>query len=215
MSPGRRSREAAAATRERVLASARQLIQARGVHAVTLEHVARAIGMTRGAVYVHFRSRAELMAALLTGAEADLEARLARLDQTEPPGPPGHREAHPWTHLEPVFGALLHDGGLACHASLLWALLQHRCTDDCELCPLRARILRRALRLRRRLAMRLPDARHATLLMAHLWGVLSVRALQLVPASGLDACAASLARLYGPESAVAAIANPVPLRDTP
>jgi len=204
-----------------VLASARQLIQARGVHAVTLEHVARAIGMTRGAVYVHFRSRAELMAALLTGAEADLEARLARLarlDQTEPPGtpgPPGSQGAHPWTHLEPVFGALLHDGGLAGHASLLWALLQHKCTDDCELCPLRARILRRAVRLRRRLAMRLPDARHATLLIAHLWGVLSVQALQLVPASGLDACAASLARLYGPESAVAAIAEPVPLRDTP
>jgi TetR/AcrR family acrAB operon transcriptional repressor len=211
ISAGRRSREAAASTRERVLDSARQLIEARGAHAVTLEQVARAIGMTRGAVYVHFRSRAELMRALLADAEADLAARLARW------------EAHSRTHLEPAFGALLHDGGLASHASLLMAVLQHKCSDDCELCPLRARILRRAVHLRRKLAARLPDARDASLLMAHLWGLLSAQALQLVPASGFDACAGSLARLYGAEilppiraqCAVAAIVEPMPVGDTP
>lgn len=119
----RRSRDDAVATRERILASAQQLMHQRGVHCVTLEDVARAIGMTRGAVYAHFRSRAALLGALLSCAEADLAERLA------PMGPIGAGEAP--AALEPGLAALLDGDGIARHVSLLAFLLQHKCGADC------------------------------------------------------------------------------------
>ncbi|BDB26453.1 hypothetical protein Tamer19_62320 [Cupriavidus sp. TA19] len=183
----RRSRDDAVATRERILASAQQLMHQRGVHCVTLEDVARAIGMTRGAVYAHFRSRAALLGALLSCAEADLAERLA------PMGPIGAGEAP--AALEPGLAALLDGDGIARHVSLLAFLLQHKCGADCELCPLRARVLRDIDALRDTLAARMPTPALAGLLVAHLWGLLSAHALQLAP-SGLSGCAASLARLY-------------------
>jgi len=189
----RRSRQHAAATRARILASAGQLVRTRGAHAVTLDDVARAIGMTRGAVYGHFRSRAELLGALLADAEADIAARL---DCAAPDTP---------ARLDRVLAALLEGDGLARHASLLSALLQHKCTDACELCPLRARICCQAERLRERLAAWLPDPLHAHLLMAHLWGLLGAQSLQLAP-DRLSHWAAPLARLY---------ADGAPMRDTP
>ncbi|QRQ84102.1 TetR/AcrR family transcriptional regulator [Cupriavidus oxalaticus] len=184
----RRSRDDAVATRGRILASAQQLMRQRGVHCVTLEDVARAIGMTRGAVYAHFRSRAALMGALLSCAEADLADRLAPLAAR-------HHAGAATDMLEPALAALLDDDGMARHVSLLAFLLQHKCGTACELCPLRARVLRGADTLRNALAVRMAEPAQAGLLVAHLWGLLSAHALQLAP-SGLSGCAASLARLY-------------------
>jgi len=186
---GRRSREHAAATRARILGSAQRLIQARGVHGLTLEDIARAIGMTRGAVYGHFGTRAELLGALLCSAEAAIAERLAPLCEADKPA-----------QLEHVLAALLDGDGAASHVSLLSALLQHKCSDACELCPLRARILERADLLRQRLAAWLPDPQRANLLIAHIWGLLSAQALHLAP-GGLAHCAAPLARLYGADQA--------------
>ncbi|MCY1288368.1 Bacterial regulatory protein, tetR family [compost metagenome] len=183
----RRSRDDAVATRERILASAQQLMRQRGVHCVTLEDVARAIGMTRGAVYAHFRSRAALLGALLSRAEADLAERLAPMRRIGAGKAPAA--------LEPALAALLDGDGIARHASLLAFLLQHKCGADCELCPLRARVLRGIDTLRDTLAAGMPSPALAGLLVAHLWGLLSAHALQLAP-SGLSGCAASLARLY-------------------
>ncbi|MEM5432724.1 TetR family transcriptional regulator [Cupriavidus oxalaticus] len=185
----RRSRDDAVATRGRIVASAQLLMRQRGVHCVTLEDVARAIGMTRGAVYAHFRSRAALMDALLSCAEADLAERLAPLARH-------HAGAAPDV-LEPALAALLDGDGMARHVSLLAFLLQHKCGADCELCPLRARVLRGVDMLRDTLAATMPAPALAGLLVAHLWGLLSAHALQLAP-SGLSGCAASLARLYAP-----------------
>ncbi|MFJ4293775.1 TetR family transcriptional regulator [Cupriavidus sp. NPDC089707] len=183
----RRSRDDADATRARILASAQQLMRQRGVHCVTLDDVARAIGMTRGAVYAHFRSRAALMGALLSCAEADLADRLAPLDR--------HHAGAATDVLEPALAALLDGDGMARHVSLLAFLLQHKCGTACELCPLRVRVLRGIDTLRNTLAVRMTEPGQAGLLVAHLWGLLSAHALQLAPA-GLSGCAASLARLY-------------------
>ncbi|MBP0637922.1 TetR/AcrR family transcriptional regulator [Cupriavidus sp. AcVe19-6a] len=183
----RRSRDDADATRGRILASAQQLMRQRGVHCVTLDDVARAIGMTRGAVYAHFRSRAALMGALLSCAEADLAERLAPLSR--------HHAGAGVDGLEPTLAALLDGDGMARHVSLLAFLLQHKCGADCALCPLRARVLQGAGILRNALAARMAEPGQAGLLVAHLWGLLSAHALQLAP-SGLSGCAAALARLY-------------------
>lgn len=176
---GRRTREEAAATRERVIASAAHLARAHGVQGVTLEQVARDIGMTRGAIYGHFRTRAELLDTLLCRAEADLESRLARAP----------------AQLEHLLAALLQGDELARNVSLLTAVLQHKCATSCELCPLRARVLRRGAWLRDRLAAWLPEPERVHLLMAHLWGLLSAQSLHLAPA-GLAQHAGALARLY-------------------
>ncbi|WP_432262042.1 TetR/AcrR family transcriptional regulator [Cupriavidus sp. TMH.W2] len=183
----RHTREDAAVTRARILASAQQLIRHRGLHCVTVDDVARAIGMTRGAVYGHFRSRTELLEALLSCAENDFATRLAPLAQGRAGTGPGA--------LEQALATLLHGDDLARHVSLLAALLQHKCGDACELCPLRARVLAGVEALRGTLADLLPAPGLSNLLMAHLWGLLSAHAMHLAP-SGLSGCAAALARLY-------------------
>lgn len=55
----------AAKTRQAVLDAALQVFSARGYSATTLDEVARAAGVTRGAVYWHFANKAELYRALL------------------------------------------------------------------------------------------------------------------------------------------------------
>ncbi|MBB3015725.1 TetR/AcrR family transcriptional regulator [Cupriavidus alkaliphilus] len=209
----RHTREDAAVTRARILASAQQLIRHRGLHCVTVDDVARAIGMTRGAVYGHFRSRAELLGALLSCAEADFAARLAPLAQAG---------AAPEA-LAQALQAFLHGDELARHVSLIAALLQHKCGEACELCPLRERVLRGVESLRVTFAMLLPSPDLAGLLLAHLWGLLGAHAMHLAPA-GLSGSAAALARLYQHHAALPAArascrshatSDPAPMRDTP
>ncbi|ULX50882.1 TetR family transcriptional regulator [Cupriavidus taiwanensis] len=209
----RHTREDAAITRARILASAQQLIRHRGLHCVTVDDVARAIGMTRGAVYGHFRSRAELLGALLSCAEADFAARLAPLAQGGA-GPDA---------LAQALQAFLHGDELARHVSLIAALLQHKCGEACELCPLRERVLRGVESLRLTFAMLLPSPDLAGLLVAHLWGLLGAHAMHLAPA-GLSGSAAALARLYQGRPALSgarascrsdATSGPALMRDTP
>jgi AcrR family transcriptional regulator len=52
-------------TRDRILQSARELLEARGYHNVGLEEIARAAGVSRQAVYLHFQSKAKLLLALV------------------------------------------------------------------------------------------------------------------------------------------------------
>jgi len=56
----RRTKEAAQRTRRRVLRAAREVFARQGVARTSLEQVARAAGVTRGAVYWHFRNKADL-----------------------------------------------------------------------------------------------------------------------------------------------------------
>ena len=56
----RRTKEEAEKTRRRVLRAARGVFARQGVARTSLEQVARAAGVTRGAVYWHFRDKTEL-----------------------------------------------------------------------------------------------------------------------------------------------------------
>ena len=51
-------------TAEALLSSARALLEAQGFEAMTMTAVAERAGVTRRSVYLHFASRAELVAAL-------------------------------------------------------------------------------------------------------------------------------------------------------
>lgn len=61
----RRTRAEAEATREALLDAAEQEFLRRGVARTSLEHIARRAGVTRGAIYWHFRDKAALFAAML------------------------------------------------------------------------------------------------------------------------------------------------------
>ncbi len=61
----RRTKAEAAATREALLDAAEEVFLEKGVARTSLEQIARHAGMTRGAVYWHFRNKADLFQAML------------------------------------------------------------------------------------------------------------------------------------------------------
>jgi TetR/AcrR family acrAB operon transcriptional repressor len=75
----RRTREAALATREQLLDAAERVFHSRGVGHTSLAEVADAAGVTRGAIYWHFRSKAELFKAMVERVEMPMDAALEEL----------------------------------------------------------------------------------------------------------------------------------------
>ncbi|WP_431024918.1 TetR family transcriptional regulator [Halomonas sp. H5] len=61
-------------TRTRLLDAAEAVFQAEGLAHASLERVARRAGMTRGAIYCHFRDKADLFRALLERVDPPLQA---------------------------------------------------------------------------------------------------------------------------------------------
>ena len=61
----RRTRDEAAETRNGILDAAERVFSERGVSHTSLEDVARAAGVTRGAIYWHFRNKSELFTAMV------------------------------------------------------------------------------------------------------------------------------------------------------
>jgi TetR/AcrR family acrAB operon transcriptional repressor len=72
----RRTKEEAAITREQLLDAAERVFRERGVAGSSLAEVASAAGVTRGAVYWHFRDKADLYAAMCERATLPLETML-------------------------------------------------------------------------------------------------------------------------------------------
>lgn len=60
----RRTKEEAEQTRRQILDAARRTFHERGVSATSLEHIARAAGVTRGAIYWHFENKEALFKAM-------------------------------------------------------------------------------------------------------------------------------------------------------
>ena len=69
----RRTKEEAAETREQVLDAAERVFRQRGVGHASLAEVADAAGVTRGAIYHHFASKAEVFEAMLARAEMPID----------------------------------------------------------------------------------------------------------------------------------------------
>jgi TetR/AcrR family transcriptional regulator, acrAB operon repressor len=73
----RRTKEEAAITREQLLDAAEKVFRERGVTRTSLAEVATAAGLTRGAVYWHFKDKAALFTAMCERATLPLDAMLA------------------------------------------------------------------------------------------------------------------------------------------
>jgi len=73
----RRTKEEAQVTRTRILDTAEQVFQEKGVSRTTLEAIAAAAGVTRGAIYWHFKNKADLFDALMQRVSLPMEEKAA------------------------------------------------------------------------------------------------------------------------------------------
>ena len=84
-------RRDAARNRELLLCAAREIVEESGADALTMDRLAQRAGVGKGTVFRRFGSRAGLMMALLSGAEAEFQGRFMF---GPPPVGPG---APPWS----------------------------------------------------------------------------------------------------------------------
>lgn len=83
----RRTKEEAEQTRCELLAAAERLFLEQGVAHTSLEQIARAAGVTRGALYWHFENKAHLFHAMLEQVRLPTEQLVAQLAASSVPDP--------------------------------------------------------------------------------------------------------------------------------
>lgn len=83
----RHTKEEALATRHRLLDAAELLFQAQGVSHTSLNDIARQAGVTRGAIYWHFKDKADLFNAMMERVTLPLEQSLQALEADEQTDP--------------------------------------------------------------------------------------------------------------------------------
>ena len=74
----RRTKDEALETRNRILDAAEHVFSERGVSRTSLEDLAQAAGVTRGAIYWHFKDKSDLFAAMVNRVTLPMEAMVAR-----------------------------------------------------------------------------------------------------------------------------------------
>jgi TetR/AcrR family acrAB operon transcriptional repressor len=77
----RRTKKEAAETRERILEAALNVFSKKGYSRTTFVNIANEIGLTKGAVYWHFKTKPDLLAAMISHGE---ERQCARIMNAEP-----------------------------------------------------------------------------------------------------------------------------------
>ena len=83
----RRTKEEAAATRDSILDAAEILFAKQGVSRTTLQHIASAAGVTRGAIYWHFLDKGALFNAMMDRGKFPIEEAMQVLEQREQTDP--------------------------------------------------------------------------------------------------------------------------------
>jgi len=80
----RRTKEEALATRNRILDAAELLFQQRGVSRTSLHEIAEAAEVTRGAIYWHFKDKADLFNAMMERATMPFEEAMGACGERKP-----------------------------------------------------------------------------------------------------------------------------------
>jgi TetR/AcrR family acrAB operon transcriptional repressor len=127
----KKTREDALATREALLAAALQTFRERGVAHTRLSDVAARAGVTRGAIYWHFKDKAELFAAVCERGTLPVEALLAEVSRTV--------QRDPLATVKQL--ALMALKQLAGHADTqaMFDVIFHKCEFTDELAPVMAK----------------------------------------------------------------------------
>lgn len=84
----RRTKAEAAATREALIDAAEEMFLEHGVARTSLEQVARHAGMTRGALYWHFKNKADLVKAMLQRVHLPFQDLFDQVDTVCPQASP-------------------------------------------------------------------------------------------------------------------------------
>lgn len=100
----RRTKAEASATRSLILDTAERVFEERGVSGASLQQIAQAAGLTRGAIYWHFEDKAALFHAMMERVHLPLEESLQGLRTTEPGEPLKHIRAMLVSALRQVAG---------------------------------------------------------------------------------------------------------------
>ncbi|HKA40069.1 MAG TPA: TetR family transcriptional regulator [Burkholderiales bacterium] len=74
----RRTKDEAEETRSRILDAAERVFSEHGVSRTSLEDIARAASVTRGAIYWHFKDKSDLVTAMVNRVTLPMEAMVAR-----------------------------------------------------------------------------------------------------------------------------------------
>lgn len=127
----KKTREDALATRETLLAAALQVFRERGVAHTRLADVAARAGVTRGAIYWHFKDKAELFAAVCERGTLPVEALLAEASRSTQRDPLA-------TVRQLALMALTHLAGCA-DTQAMFDVIFHKCEFTEELAPVVAK----------------------------------------------------------------------------
>jgi TetR/AcrR family acrAB operon transcriptional repressor len=127
----KKTREEAHATRESLLVAALQVFRERGVAHTRLSDVAERAGVTRGAIYWHFKDKAELFQAVCERGTLPVEALLAEASQSV--------QRDPLATVRQL--ALMALTRLAQHADTqaMFDVIFHKCEFTEELAPVAAK----------------------------------------------------------------------------
>lgn len=123
----RKTKAEAAITREQLLDAAERVFREQGVSRASLGEVAAAAGVTRGAVYWHFRDKADLLASLC-------ERTTLPLDVMSEANCGGERD--PWCVLRTMAVAALTHLARDARAQAMFQLVFQACGSADELAPL-------------------------------------------------------------------------------
>jgi len=128
----RRTRKEALETRNRILDAAERVFSRRGVSRTSLDDVARAAGVTRGAIYWHFKDKADLFAAMLGRVALPMEEMLQRTSEAAGDDPLAHVRGRSVAVLRKVTGDA--------RARRVFDVVAHKCEYVDEMAAVRRRI---------------------------------------------------------------------------
>jgi len=127
----RKTKAQAQETRHQIIDAAERVFHAQGVARTSLQQVAAEAGLTRGAIYWHFKDKAALFAAMMDRAVLPCEAAMAQV-----------REAPPASALNALIEmAMIPIRSLACDAQLtrVFSISMHYTEYTEELAPAQRR----------------------------------------------------------------------------
>ena len=119
----RRTKEDAQATRAALLDAAERVFLQRGVARTSLAEIAQAAGVTRGAIYWHFKDKADLFSAMMERITLPLEAEIAKVVEAD-----GDPVAQLCAHVRAAIGRNVHDGQTRRVVEIAMLMVEH--VDD-------------------------------------------------------------------------------------
>ena len=128
----RRTRKEALETRSRILDAAERVFSRRGVSRTSLDDIARAAGVTRGAIYWHFKDKADLFGAMLGRVALPMEEMLQRTSEAAGDDPLAHVRGRSVAVLRKVVGDA--------RARRVFDVVAHKCEYVDEMAAVRRRI---------------------------------------------------------------------------